>query len=182
MRLYNKKRDTSNSIFGIKKQRRQEMERKSLKIGVILLVMGVFLLGSQLAMAQKPGGAIDVRIVRIYGAGEGDKAAAQIEPKTAWIGRNTTLVWANMSPVDIKINFTKGHACKHATTAAWRFKMDETTQCFVTTDAITPGDTASANFHEVGEYEYEVEYIGKDYKEKGVVKVSKESADEILRY
>ena len=148
------------------------MDSKSLKIGIVLFVMGVFVTAYQLATAQKPGGATDVRIVRIYGAWEGSKATTLVEPKTASIGIHTTLVWANMSDVDIKILFVKGYACKQATTAATRFKMGER-ECFVTTDPIIPGDTASANFNEVGEYTYEVEYIGKNYKDNGVVKVTK---------
>jgi hypothetical protein len=152
------------------------MNRSILKpVVMVLVVMGIFLL------AQRPAMSMDARMVRIYGASEEGNVATQIEPKNIWIGRNTTVIWTNMSDADVRIIFAKGKECKEGTRAALGWKLDEQ-ECYLTATAIPPGGTSSANFGRTGKYEYEVDYVGKNMKEKGSIVVAKESADEMIRY
>jgi hypothetical protein len=145
---------------------------RTTKIGIILLVVSMIFLSYQQALAFYTGKPKEVRIVRIYGSWEGDKVGTQIEPKTISISPYTILVWANQSDADIQIKFLKGQACAKAAEAGSKFKLNEM-NCWVTSAPVVSGDSISAFFHAPGEYEYEIEYIGKNHKETGIIYVMK---------
>jgi hypothetical protein len=154
-------------------KRRSEMDRKSVRIGIILLVVSMIFLSYQQAMAFYTGKAKDVRVVRIYGNWEGGQGGVQIEPKITWIGTYTILVWANQSDTEVQIKFLKGKACTEATAPTPKFKLNEM-ECWVTSAPIASGDSTSAFFHAPGQYEYEIEYLGKNHKETGIINVMKD--------
>lgn len=110
------------------------------------------------------------RIVYIFGSWEDGKITTSIEPKTASVERNTTVIWLNESQVEVKINFPEGKTCDLATLPAKNWGLKGT--CYITNDVIPPGGTSSIYFKRIGKFDYEVEYVGKDHIEKGCLRVS----------
>ena len=130
----------------------------------VVLAMGFMLLNAGPSMARA------MRMIYIIGGMEGAKMMTSVEPKETSIGKGTTVIWFNQSESEVKISFLKGRECKVSTSAAvgWKVKED----CYVTDYSIPPGGTTSAVFNGIGQYEYEVVYVGKDRKDKGMIKVS----------
>jgi plastocyanin len=116
------------------------------------------------------GSTKEAGMIRIYGTWEGATSAARIEPKEIWVGTGTTIVWVNMSQSDLHVVFQKGEECKQGTSATLEWKVNAQ-GCYITNYAIPHGGTTSAHFKTPGRYDYEVEYVGKDQKEQGIIEV-----------
>ncbi len=129
---------------------------------ILLMVMGLFLLTQGTASARG-------RMIYIHGSWEGGEVDTSIEPKITRVEKNTTVIWLNESQVCVKISFLEGKTCKEVAVAAPGWSMSGT--CYVTNQTVPPGGTISAVFKANGSYNYEVEYIGKNHKENGTLKV-----------
>jgi hypothetical protein len=135
------------------------------------LVMSIIAINQAIAAGQGYGSQ-ETMIIRVYGAF--DKAPmVRIEPDLLWVGRGSTVIWTNMSQTDIKVNFPKGEECKKATSAMINWGLGAE-GCLITQQDIPPGGTTSALFKDIGRYEYEIEYVGKNMKEKGAIEVRTE--------
>jgi hypothetical protein len=110
------------------------------------------------------------RMVRIYGSEEKGKFTPRLEPEEIWLGRQTTLVWVNMSDVDVKIIFPEGQSCKTSSAPAKGWKLDKKA-CYITSRNIPPGGTSSIYFTRVGGFDYDIEYVGKSAVERGKIVV-----------
>ncbi len=137
--------------------------------GLFLGVMfiSIFLLTQGTASARG-------RMIYIHGSWEGTEAGTAIEPKIARVDRNTTIIWINESQAEVKINFPEGKTCKQVTAAAPDWSMAGA--CWITKDSIPPSGTTSAYFNSNGKFEYEVEYVGKNHKEKGILIIGPRSS------
>jgi len=114
------------------------------------------------------------RMIYIHGSWEGTETDTAVEPETTRADRNTTIIWINESKVEVKINFPEGKMCKQVTTAAPDWSMAGT--CWITKDSIPPGGTTSVFFNTNGKFEYEVEFVGKNRKEKGIIIIGPKSS------
>jgi hypothetical protein len=114
------------------------------------------------------------RIVRVYGNVEEDEYISRLEPDEIWVGRQTTLVWVNMSDAEIKVIFLEGQTCKTSSSPAKGWKLDKKA-CYITNSTLPPGGTASIYFTRVGEFNYDIEYVGKSEVERGKIVVRTEA-------
>ncbi len=113
------------------------------------------------------------RMIMIYGSWEGKDVIPQIEPDVLWIDRSTEVTWINVSQSNVKIRFGKGTDCKEVTPAAFPalgVRLDPQ-KCFVISNSIPPKGTLRFRFKEPGEFNYEVEYIGKNLEMHGDIRV-----------
>lgn len=135
------------------------------RVCLVCLVMAMCLLFFNQRNALATG-----RIVYIYGYFQEDKSDTRVEPKIISIKRETTLIFLNESQVEVRIIFPEGKTCDLATHAepGWNMKG----KCYITKHTIPPGGTSSMYFNSIGTFDYEVEYIGKDRKEKASIRVS----------
>jgi hypothetical protein len=140
--------------------------------GLILALALSLLVAGQAAAAGQGYGSSGTMIIRVYGAFD-KEPTARIEPDLLWVGRGSTVIWANMSQADIKISFPKGEECKKATAAMINWGLGAE-GCLITQHNIPPGGTSSALFKDIGRYEYEIEYVDKNMKEKGTIEVRTE--------
>ncbi len=112
------------------------------------------------------------RIIMIYGSGE-RKNVAPVELDKLWVDRFTEITWINASQTDVRIRFGKGTKCKEISTATFPglgIRLDPR-KCFVTGNPIPPQGKLWFRFVEPGDYKYEVEYLGKNEKLSGEIKV-----------
>jgi len=152
------------------------MDKKRLfSIGGFFGVMAL----SLLLVTQGPSFARG-RIIYIFGNFQGPEPEVSIEPNVTTENRNTTLIFLNESEVEIKITFPEGKTCSQVAVAApdWNMKGP----CYITRETIPPGGTASIIFNSNGDYNYEVEYVGKNHKEKAQIRISGPRADHFRRY
>ena len=117
---------------------------------------------------------LNVWDVIIYGNWEGSEGVTRLEPRELVVGRGDTVTWINDSPTEVKFKFGKDLKCKEVSWKAFGFRL-EPDKCYVTKDGIPSKVTASVRFHDIGKYEYEVEYVGKDRRERGLIRVRSES-------
>jgi hypothetical protein len=110
--------------------------------------------------------AQEAMLIKIHGVG-GDDALKGffIDPDTAYIKKNTIVVWLDGVPQqDIKIEFADGKKCKSVTAYQTDFSLvdlDKARWCYVTS-WVSFAATSSLQFTEAGEYHYKV--ISKDEK------------------
>ncbi len=97
-----------------------------------------------------------------------------LSPREVRAGRGDPVTWINESPVDVKMKFGKGTECKSVPLKAlgWRMEPDK---CYETEDTLKPRFTATIRFNEIGNFNYEIEYIDKNRHERGVVRVQTEN-------
>jgi hypothetical protein len=110
------------------------------------------------------------RIIYIYGNFQGPEPETSVEPKITTENRNTTLIFINESEVDIKIIFPEGKTCAKVARVSPDWSMRGT--CYINKDIIPPGRTADIIFNSNGNFYYEVEYVGKNRREKAQIKIS----------
>ncbi len=134
-------------------------------LAIALGIVSVFCLTTTAFVAAEGG-----RMVRIYGSEEEGKFVTRLEPEEIWVGRQTTLVWVNMSDVDVKIIFPEGQSCKTSSSPAKGWKLDKKA-CYITSQNIPPGGTSSIYFTRVGGFNYDIGYVGKGAVERGRIVV-----------
>lgn len=111
----------------------------------------------------------NLRSIYVYGNLDNEKKDIDVDPSKTIVKPHTTVVWHNKSDSDIKLVFLDGKVCKKASKATLGLRMAEA--CYVTGHIIPTGGTTSASFTRLGSFNYEVEYIGKNHKEKGSIRV-----------
>jgi hypothetical protein len=142
------------------------MNKKSL-----CLAFGIFLVTAINLVLVISGEALARgRIIYIYGDFQGAEPAANVEPKITRENRQTTLIFLNESEVEVKIVFLDGKTCGQVARVAPGWNMKGT--CYMTKDTIPPGGTSSIIFNSNGNFDYEVEYVGKNHKEKASIRIS----------
>ena len=142
------------------------MNKKSLLLaGGFFLFMALCLL----PVIQGPAFARG-RIIYIYGNFQSSEPETSVEPKITTENRNTTLIFLNESEVDIKIIFPEGKTCAKVARVSPGWSMKGT--CYINKDTIPPGRTADIMFNSNGNYDYEVEYVGKNRREKAQIRIS----------
>lgn len=150
-------------------------KNKVCQVGGALLVLGMCLLLINEGTALARG-----RMIYIFGNFQGEEPETSVEPKITTENRQTTIIFINESEVDVKIIFPEGKTCGQVARVAPGWNMKGT--CYMTKDTIPPGGTSSIIFNSNGNYDYEVEYVGKNHKEKASIRISTRSAPGFRRY
>jgi hypothetical protein len=138
----------------------------------VVSVLAIAMAGYVGAAGGKGYGAKETAIIKVYGTFD-TESVTRIEPDLLWVGRASTVIWTNMSQADIKIIFRKGEECKKATAATLNWGLGEQA-CYITQQDIPPGGTTSALFKDIGRYDYEIVFVGKDVTQKGAIEVRTE--------
>ncbi len=113
-------------------------------------------------------------IITIKGDPSDDNLITSLSPGDVRVGRDDPVTWVNESPVEVRMKFGKGEQCKKVLvkTFGWRLEPDK---CVETEDTLKSGYSTTVRFKEVGLFNYEIEYVGKNRKERGVVRVQSEN-------
>jgi len=111
--------------------------------------------------------------IAIQGSFDGSNTVTWLDPKELRAGRGETVVWINESQADIKIKFGSDSKCETVAIKSLGRRLVPD-RCFESKDALQPKDTLSIRFRDIGRYFYEIEYVGKNRIEKGVVHVRTE--------
>jgi len=148
------------------------MMAKEILIRNFIIIASLLLFSQGTAVAQRA--PVQERMINIKGSWDKGEVKTQIDPNELTVDRGTTVTWINESQSEVKIKFGKGTNCEEVNSKAIGGRLNKNinpTKCFVTRDSIRSGGTMSAVFTETVQYEYEVEYVGKDRKEEGIIKV-----------
>ena len=120
------------------------------------------------------------RMIYIFGNFQGAEPETSVEPNITTESRQSTIIFINESEVDVKIIFPEGKTCGQVARVAPGWNMKGT--CYMTKDTIQPGGTASIIFNSIGDFDYEVEYVGKNRKEKASIRIRTQYAPGFRRY
>jgi hypothetical protein len=153
------------------------------KIYLILLGTFLFMMGplqvyagesiaSPQLIAQRMGTPREY-IITIKGEVSENKLITKLDPREVRAGSADIVTFVNDSQVEVRIKFGKGTGCKEVSVKALGWRL-EPGKCYETKDTLKPGDTTTIPFKEIGIYNYEIVYIGKDRKEYGIVHVQTE--------
>ena len=150
------------------------MTRKTfLLIGNFILIASLLLPSQGTVVAQ--GISVDERMINIKGSWDKSEVKTQIDPNELTVDRGTTVTWINESQSEVKIKFGKGTNCEEVNSKAMGRRLNgniNPKKCFVTRDSIrSAGGTMRVFFTETVQYDYEVEYVGKDRREEGIIKI-----------
>ena len=149
------------------------MGKEILLIGNFILIASL-LLASQGTVVAK-GIPLDERMININGSWDKGEVKTQVDPHELTVDRGTTVTWINESQSEVKIKFGKGTNCQEVHSKAMGGRLNRNVdpkRCFVTRDSIrSAGGTMSVFFTETVHYDYVVEYVGKDRREEGIIKV-----------
>ena len=147
---------------------------------VFLISWTVFCLLAGLASFRSGEAATQIRIpsreyiITIKGeSGEGNLITS-LSPREERVGRDDPVTWINESPVEVRMKFGRGEPCKQVPvkTFGWRIEPDK---CYETEDTLKPGTSTTIRFKEVGVFNFEIEYVDKNRKERGVIRVQSEN-------
>jgi len=149
------------------------MTRKALLIGgtgILVVVLTLLIVDQGDAVNRFARLYNQSTIITIFGSWEGGRAVTRLKPKELHIDRETTVIWVNEAEAEVKIKFGEGTECKEVSSAAIGWKLSSH-KCLVTRNPTPPGGAIRVRFNDPGRYEYEVIYVGKDRKEKGLIAV-----------
>ena len=140
---------------------------------ILILIISLSLVNQGMVVAQ--GVPPVERTISINGSWDKGEVKTQVDPDQLEVDRGTRVTWINQSQSEVKIKFGQGTDCEKVNSKAigWRLNRNiDPRKCFVTSDSLRPaGGTMSVFFTETVQYNYEVEYVGKDRKEEGIIKV-----------
>lgn len=129
---------------------------------VVLFGFALAIVFGMVLGTQVPALAQDAKLIKIHGVGEGALAGIFIDPETAYVKKDTIVVWlSGVKDQEIKVEFADGKKCKSVTAYSVGFDLDKERWCYVTS-YVPFAATSSLQFVDVGEYEYKV--ISKDGK------------------
>ena len=150
------------------------IRKEILLIGNIIILIASLLLASQGTVVAQ-GISVDERMINIKGSWDKGEVKTQIDPNELTVDRGTTVTWINESQSEVKIKFGKGTNCEEVNSKAMGGRLNRNVdpkKCFVTRDSIrSAGGTMRVFFTETVQYDYEVEYVGKDRREEGIIKI-----------
>ena len=114
-----------------------------------------------------------VYIITIQGKFTESSSFTTLDPREVSVGRGDPVTWINESQTEVKMKFGKGTQCRKVSvkTLGWRLEPEK---CYETEDSLKPGDSTTIHFKEIGLFHYEIEYIGKNRNEMGVLHVQTE--------
>ena len=132
-----------------------------------MIAISFFLVTQGLALAVKfqiPRLLPTPRMIMIFDKG--------LDTHLLAIDRFTEVTWINDSNSPVKIEFGQGPNCKEVSAAAFpglgiRMQPDK---CFITS-SILPKGTLRFRFEEFGNYKYNIEYVGKNLRVHGDIRV-----------
>jgi hypothetical protein len=140
---------------------------------IFILIVSLLLVWEGMVVAQ--GMSPDERMILIKGRWDKGEVKTQVDPNELMVDRGTRVTWINQSQSEVKIKFGKGTNCEEVDSKAigWRLNRNfDPNKCFVTRDSIrSAGGMMSVLFTETAQYNYEVEYLNKDCREEGIIKV-----------
>ncbi len=100
--------------------------------------------------------AQDSKLIKIHGVGEEKLTGIFIEPETAYIKKDTIVVWlSGVEEQEVKIEFADGKKCKSVTAHASNFDLDKERWCYVTS-FVPFAATSTLQFVDAGKYSYKV--------------------------
>ena len=140
----------------------------------LILAMGLLVVENGLADSPRYNLRPD-EVVSIQGKWEGAGPVTGIEPHELRIPRYTTVFFFNESETGIRVRFgtEDEEGCRELGSAAMSWRMNPH-ECLRTRDVITPSRGFRVRFDETGNYEYTVEYVGKNRSDKAVIHVRSE--------
>ena len=112
-------------------------------------------------------------IITIKGEVSDNNLITNLNPREVRAGTGDIVTFVNDSPVEVRMKFGKGAGCKEVSVKSLGWRL-ESGKCYETKDTLKPGLTTTIPFKEVGTYNYEIEYTGKDRKEYGIIQVQTE--------
>ena len=132
-----------------------------------IIVLSLFLVTQSMALAESfqiPRLFPTPRMIMISDKG--------LDTQILSIDRFTEVTWINDSDSAVKIEFGKGPNCSQVSAAAFpalgiRMQPDK---CFITSP-IPPKGTLRFRFQDFGDYNYKVEFVGKNQMDHGELKV-----------
>ena len=150
------------------------MIRREILLIENFILIAILLLASQGTVVAQ-GISVDERMINIKGSWDKGEVKTQIDPNELTVDRGTTVTWINESQSEVKIKFGKGTNCEEVNSKAIGGRLNKNInpqKCFVTGDSIrSAGGTMRVFFTETVQYDYEVEYVGKDRKEEGIIRI-----------
>ena len=149
------------------------MMAKEILIRNFIIIASLLLFSQGTAVAQRA--PVQERMINIKGSWDKGEVKTQIDPNELTVDRGTTVTWINESQSEVKIKFGKGTNCEEVNSKAMGGRLNrniDPKRCFVTKDSIrSAGGTMRVFFTETVQYDYEVEYVGKDRREEGIIKI-----------
>ncbi len=112
-------------------------------------------------------------IITIKGEVSDNNLITSLNPREVRAGSGDIVTFVNDSQVEVRMKFGKGAGCKEVSVKALGWRL-ESGKCYETKDTLKPGHSTTIPFKEVGTYNYEIEYTGKDRKEYGIIQVQTE--------
>ncbi len=97
-----------------------------------------------------------------------------LSPREVSVGRGDPVTWINESQVAVRMRFGKGTQCRRVSVKSFGWRL-EPEKCYETEDTLKTGESTTIRFKEVGVFHYEVEYVDRNRREKGVVRVQTEN-------
>jgi len=147
-------------------------------LGIFLFILGVFKFSPTGTVtfpelqAQRMGAPRE-HIIAIKGELGNNRMITQITPKEVSVATGDSVTWINESPIEVRTKFGKGTECKRVSLKAlgWRLEPDK---CFETEDTLKPGLSTTIQFKQIGLFHYEIEFVDRNRREKGTVRVQTE--------
>jgi hypothetical protein len=145
-----------------------------------LVIMSVGAYAAQAAIRSEGGGGPEilaprpVQYLTIIGHREKGEFATGVEPfRELRLQRFTQVIWQSRADVPVLIRLGNGKTCKQASQGEFLYLGSEflMAKCYVTQKPIPPGGAMQTEFREQGRFHYEVEYVGENTRETGVILV-----------
>ncbi len=97
-----------------------------------------------------------------------------LSPREVSAGRGDPVTWINESQIPVRMRFGKGTQCRKVSVRSlgWRLEPDK---CYETEDTLKTGESTTIRFKEVGVFQYEIEFVDKNRRERGVIRVQSEN-------
>lgn len=112
-------------------------------------------------------------IIAIQGNFDGDQGVVALDPRDLRVGRRDNVTWINESNAEVKMKFGKGTDCKEVSVKSLGWNLDPE-RCFETKDSLRPRGSTTIRFKDTGLYTYQIEYVGKNRKQHGIIHVQTE--------
>lgn len=157
------------------------MDKKTIFLigwAVSLFMMGTSLVYSRedTALSQRVAQGRRIprdHIIAIQGNFDGEQGMVALDPKELRVGRDDNVTWINESNAEVKMKFGKGAGCKEVSVKALGWNLDPE-KCYETKDSLKPKGSATIRFRDIGLYSYQIEYVGKNSKQNGIIRVKTE--------
>jgi hypothetical protein len=151
------------------------MRSTKLSLFLFILLLPLAALGAPLdrQFGQSPTVIPQVQYMTIVADQVNGKMVTKIEPfNNPRLDRFTQVLWTNNAHVPVRMKFGKGPKCEEVSEIRLRdldWRLDKT--CYVNQKPVPPKGVLQTIFNDPGKYPYEVEFIGENFTESGVITV-----------